>query len=792
MRKAIIFICFCCSFAQLRATHIIGSDASYVIKEIRDNKIIVDVTFTIYRDFYQGGNAGQTSVPAEIEIGVYRRDAAGNYFMEDMARDVYPINFENPRNNPITLQGNQCFDQSVLPMFQTDKTVYKLTNLILDIINEEYRISWQVCCRSGSLLNILNPTETGLVTEVIITPEAQADPSLNSTPVFDFDPEVVICGGFEQEILVSATDADGDELRYFFDWPKRAGGIRGDTNLDACPASDPNQLCARECDGVNPNPINCTPDGFSLVDYETDFSFDNPVTSDVPFSIDEMTGRITGIASANGVYLVGVRVEEWRNGTKIGEVNRDFNLSVTNCNQEAVIGPPNRRADIDDFKLQCDAIDKMVTEDWDPCGAALVRFQNYADADPSLVTFRWTIFDQNGQIEQERNELDWEPAFDLPVGEYIVRFTLFPDLVCEDFCDMQLKVTPPLDTQFDINLTTGSQCEEGPILITAPALDPNATYSWDFGDGTSSTDLDPQQILYQDPGTYLIQLAAERGRCTDTTEIGPIDYFPLPSSIRAVPSQFEACAGTTIMFENLTLSDPNPYTLEWDFDDGKTSNLISPENTFAADGEYQVSLSISRGSTCSRTEIFPWQIDILEAPVAEFTADPTEVTNPTQMVQFTNLSTNASSYEWRFGDQSPSSFLDNPTHQYLAPGLYTVELFAFSPINDCVDKAEIEIPVTAASRPVFPNAFNPLDAQNSEFRATSVFNNFVDYYLAVYDRWGKLVFETNDFNVGWNGKLNNSGSDLPTGVYLFQYRYEIVVGSQTEEGQEAGTVFLVR
>lgn len=755
---------------------------------VTDSVFVFDFYITIYRDRYQGGNIGAVDFDSDLSIAIYEINN-GNFELDEQRR-VYDVPIVKPDEILIQLKGNDCFDESVLSEFITDKSTYILRNITLDYSPEGYFLAYQRCCRSNSINNILIPNQVGSATELFISEQAQLEP--NSTPVFINDPENVICVGFQQILDFEAFDADGDNLVYSFDAPITAGGSRGDNSLDPCPASDPLFICATECDGITPSVVNCRPDLFRQVEYEDGFSFDNPISADQAFTIDPMTGLVEGIANAIGVYVIAVKVEEYRNGVKIGEVRRDFNVNVTTCTQEAVIGPPGRSADIDAFKLQCNDVNQMVIDEWDPCGAALVSFQNYVDADPDQVTFRWTIFDQNGTTEQQRNDTDWNPSFDLPVGEYVTRFTLFPDLVCEDYCEMQLNVTPPLNTNFVLDLNSASQCEEAPIQITVPPIDPNASYSWDFGDGSVSNQHDPVQILYDLPGQYEIQLVAERGRCTDTTTIGPLDYFPLPSLVRALPSQYEACSATTISFENLTLSDPNPYTLEWDFDDGKSSTLVSPENTFDSPGTYQVSLKISSGASCSRTEIFPWAIDILPGPTASFSADPTEVTNPSQIVEFTNTSINASSYEWRFGDNSLPSFNQDASHQFMEPGVFEVELLAFSSINNCVNRAVLEIPVTAAGMPFFPNAFNPLDGQNSEFKAMSVFDNFEDFYLGVYNRWGELVFETKDFAEGWNGKKHNSGVDMPTGVYIYQFTFEVLVGSEREQGADRGTVFLLR
>lgn len=770
------------------ASHIIGSEVTYEMIRRDATNFTIDIIVTIYRDKYQGGNIAAVDFDSDVNIAIYEKN--GDIWDLDDQRNVYEVPIVKPDEIPLNLQGNQCFDESVLPMFSADKSQYILRNITLDVRSEDYRISAQRCCRSGAINNIVTPDQTGSVTEVIITPEAQS--LQNDSPIFRFDPENVICVGFPQVINMEATDADGDQLVYSFTTPKVAGGVRGDVNIDPCPANDPQQFCAEDCDGLFPNVINCRPDLFDVVEYIDGFTFENPVTADQPFQIDPATGLISGSATVQGVYVIGIKVEEYRNGVRIGEITRDFNLNVTNCNQEAIIGPPGRAADIEDFKLQCNDVDQLVLDEWDPCGAALVTLQNYVQADPDKVSFRWTVFESNGTTELMRNETDWQPSFDLPIDQYIIRFTLFPDLVCEDFCDMSVNVTPPLSSDFSLSINDGSQCEEGPIHIIPPPLDPNASYMWDFGDGTSSSLHDPSQVLYANPGDYTISLDVNRGQCSTAGSSGPIAYFPLPDRVVAIPSQFEACGVSTIQFENITIPASNPYSLLWDFGDGNTSNALSPENTFIDPDTYQVSMTISSNSGCSRTEVFPWTINILPSPLASFSISPEEVTNPSQVVEFTNESVDANTFKWNFGDGSPDDFAENTSHQYSTPGTYTAELLAFSVLNNCVDTAFVTIPVTAAGKPIFPNAFIPLSGQNPEFRAVTLYNNFEDFYLAIYDRWGQLVFESTDITLGWNGTKQNAGADLPAGVYIYQYTYEVMVGSQLEQGADQGTVYLMR
>lgn len=85
-----------------------------------------------------------------------------------------------------------------------------------------------------------------------------------------------------------------------------------------------------------------------------------------------------------------------------------------------------------------------------------------------------------------------------------------------------------------------------------------------------------------------------------------------------------------------------------------------------------------------------------------------------------------------------------------------------------------------------PNAFAP-DGNNSEFKPLAVFNATAQYYMAIYDRWGGIIFETKDIDAGWNGTKN--GSALPQGAYTYYIRASEPAGTPVER---RGSVLLVR
>jgi gliding motility-associated-like protein len=87
------------------------------------------------------------------------------------------------------------------------------------------------------------------------------------------------------------------------------------------------------------------------------------------------------------------------------------------------------------------------------------------------------------------------------------------------------------------------------------------------------------------------------------------------------------------------------------------------------------------------------------------------------------------------------------------------------------------------------NAFNPSWTANTTFKPSAILFDFTSYYFSIYDRWGKKVFETTEYEEAWNGKFNNSGASLPTGTYIYVLKLNSSTG---EEFTKRGMVTIVQ
>jgi gliding motility-associated-like protein len=87
----------------------------------------------------------------------------------------------------------------------------------------------------------------------------------------------------------------------------------------------------------------------------------------------------------------------------------------------------------------------------------------------------------------------------------------------------------------------------------------------------------------------------------------------------------------------------------------------------------------------------------------------------------------------------------------------------------------------------FPNAFDPGGNGANHLFRPQAFGNIVRYHLQVFNRWGQMVFATEDYSRGWDGRVNNVAQ--PAGTYIWISRYQFV---DEPEKSESGTLILIR
>jgi len=190
---------------------------------------------------------------------------------------------------------------------------------------------------------------------------------------------------------------------------------------------------------------------------------------------------------------------------------------------------------------------------------------------------------------------------------------------------------------------------------------------WNFGDGATSTEQNPSHT-YATAGTYAVTLNASNTYGYSVS--APITITVLESPVAAFNvTPTEGNAPLEVQCTDTSIGDVTAWL--WDFGDGNTSIEQNPAHTYAAAGNYSVTLNASNTYGYSISALVT--ITVLMPPAANFTANVTTGNAPLA-VQFTDQSTgNVTAWLWDFGDGNTSA-VKNPIHTYAAVGNYTVTL----------------------------------------------------------------------------------------------------------------------
>lgn len=269
-------------------------------------------------------------------------------------------------------------------------------------------------------------------------------------------------------------------------------------------------------------------------------------------------------------------------------------------------------------------------------------------------------------------------------------------------------------------------------------------YRWYFGDGSTSVAEEPGNHTYEFPNNFIVSLVAYNAYCSDSA-LGTVKIIPHPPVAKFAPVD-PGCMPLSVTFVNAS-EFADSYL--WDFGDGNISTVKSPSYTYYHPGKYTIKLSVSgKGGTDATAD----STEVYILPNSFFDLAPRYVFVNDEPVQFFNQAENADIIEWDFGDGN-TSVEQNPTHTYKTAGTYDVTLKVWT-VNGCFDLYVMEsaVFVKPPGEIGFPNAFRP-DSPLEENRVflPGVVDNVTDYHLMIYNRWGQLLFESFDQNVGWDG-----------------------------------------
>lgn len=333
-------------------------------------------------------------------------------------------------------------------------------------------------------------------------------------------------------------------------------------------------------------------------------------------------------------------------------------------------------------------------------------------------------------------------------------------------------VTTDIDNLSTINetmdyvLETGASCPgeaTGFVRVTIPNPVDTYTYLWMPGNYTTS------EVNGLSAGTYHLMLKGASGSVVNKDVVVAAYDMALTQQVTPV-----SCYGRTdAAIEIRSNSGQTPYSYQ--LDDGAVNATGLFDNLAA--GNYMLTVTDRQ---CAAT------INIAIAEPTPLTVENEQTRNVTcnsasdgQIILTPAGGTAPYTYSVQSGSAQQDSIirkLDAGTYQYIV-----------TDSHNCSVSGEAVIIRESRECAVFvPTAFSPNgDGKNDVFRVR-LQDNISDYRLAVYGRWGQLVYESRDAGASWNGRYKEAA--LPAGTYVWTMTY---TDNKNQLIQQQGTLMLV-
>ena len=791
-----LFWCFILTPVFCHATHIAGGEITY--KYLDTNKYLVRLT--LFVDCFNG-STGAIALDSNAVFAYFDADTDTLINFDEIERSN-PTRIEELHYNCVKFTSDACVDRYI---YEYEKSIDPGRSGII--------IAFQRCCRNGTITNLLNPQDAGATYWAYIPPDTVV--SVNSSPYFTELPPNFLCTNAPLIFDHSAIDPDGDSLAY--------------TLVSPFDGADP----------FNPRPVPASNPPYSEVIYRSPYNISQMMGAKSGLTIDVNSGELRVTPESIGQFVVGIKVSEYRNGVLLSEVIRDYQFNVYNCEFETqanFINPDRVCHDTVYFKdksskAQYYSWDFGVTTRSDDTSSAVNPYWLYPDDGKYKVTLIvgnldcmdtfynfvtivhadsiHALFDPGSTnacdelnicVENQGDKTpdwywDWGDG-SAPIhnkdtlchlydsfGTYLLTLSIIDSTKCNiaDTFSVPLQVfeSPVAGFIFDTLGCNG-------LVSVQNESEKYTSLKWYF-EGLEILKFDEENpsVNYIQNGTFNIELTVYNDNCSDTTHDSvEIDLNNFVSA-DILPQPGSGCAPVIVNFS--TPSGVKGYNT-WDMGDGNrfTDTMISSYE-YTSEGTYTITFEVTDSSSCNRSDRFEYTFTV------EAEAEPGFVTTVDECsgeVILENNTTGGKEDLWNFGDGVYSTDYSTE-HIYTRSGTYKITLHVDSTANcpSSVSKV-IDLDFAGLSELFIPNIFTPNDdSRNDCYSISGVKYDCYDYSFILYNRWGELVFESDDIRECWDGNTRD-GKPFPEGTYFAIYLFKESGSDVTHNF--SGTITLIR
>lgn len=757
------------------------------------------------------GLSSSTSVNYEVEVRLYRdviRANPGAVFTNTLPLTIFTSGTSQVQN--LNLQSTKFITDSIedpcfvrIDSIQIEEGYYRgFIQLERDLT---HLLAYQRCCRNNSIDNLIRPTDDWGSTWTIEIPNFDQF-GCNSSPQYNTDPPIAFCPTQPLNLDISATDADGDSLVYSFCAPftspqfnpepvpalappyTEVGFLAPQTSSFPVPSSP--ALAIDPQNGVlsgTPTSIGQYVVGFCIEEYrqgvllttsKRDIQINtancNPVILTAVQDQNLLCDGRTVNFQNNTPPVQGYNIKGffWNFGdpTTLGDTSRantpSYTYPDTGTYTITLIANPGLRCSdtaTTEFRVY-ELLDPQIEVSGLFCSdsnsvdfIASGTFEDYANLNWSFGT---TASIQNSTLDTVRNV-----QFSGAQNSYTVSLQ-----VDQDICSEQRSVVVELSRNpiADFELDLDQICAPFPVNFTDRSIVAGqADYVWSFGDGDSAFVRNPQHIFQQNGNYEVVLEVRTTDQCIDTVQFRDSVFASGSFSTNQIGIDYRpktGCPPLEVQFFD-TSQFVGTASYFWDLDNNQLANEMNPGFTYQDSGFYDIGLLLITADSCADTLNLRIDsaIQVFPSPEADLqlSKDSSRLKEAIVDLDARN-SRNYSSGEMLLNSERISSS-NFTTYRLRDTGSFTFSWVAENSLF-CRDTATADFFVFDVFEFEIPNVFTPNgDGVNDYFRVRAC--GVYDFYIQVFNRFGKEVFTSRSLLQGWDGYVN--GRKAKAGVYFY-------------------------
>lgn len=604
------------------STHLVGGEMSY--RCLGNNQY--EITLTIFRDDYYG----QAPLDPSSRITIFNNSNNNVVRTED-------INLSGGGGTILPLNANPCITNRPRDVRIEKGTYVKVITLAPNAAG--YKVVFQRCCRNNAVANINTDEGSTYVVNIPGTTPC------NSSAVFNNQPPLFLCVNSKLEFDMSATDPDGDQLVYSICAP-----------LQGLDAISP-RICAFS-QGCNIE--QAPPPPYDSVYYRDDFSSQKPLGLSSSISINPTTGLLTTVPRTQGLFVVGIQVQEIRNGVVINTSIRDFQFNVTNCSISSSVpvvvtdNTPNSALQVNDTTFS-------------NCQGNVVRFDN--GVSQTALSYFWDFGDP--AVTNDTSNIRNPTYTYSDTGTYYVTLIINRGNPCSDTSRIKVIYYPGLNTNFGYT----PRCQNELIQLTDSSTsvynDVNK-WQWILSAGDTSLLQNPT-TLFTSSGTYSVTLTATTARGCIGKATKTITVHPKPKA--GFNASYLCYKHNATLTDASAISSGTITRYHWDFGDGVSDtlkNTIHNYNVFA--DSFSVRHIVTSSTGCRDTIIKKIKMD--DTVKISYSTNPANLCEKLP-VTFTNTSAggNPTAFQWIINNGTPVNG-NTASSTFPAGGVFPVKLIS--------------------------------------------------------------------------------------------------------------------